>query len=122
MTINLYDHVYPLSKVGLASAQSPCSDLDPVGCKANPTLCDDPFLSVATCPVTCGKCGEFCHINMHCRAIYTYTCFLVVSICSCVDNSVVTETLCVCSLCSKAICPYWEPYKWYYGQLVPCHF
>jgi len=38
---------------------SPCNDFDPEGCAANLDLCDDPILSVATCPKTCNICGTF---------------------------------------------------------------
>ena len=39
-------------------AKESCHDLDPQGCAVNPSICQDPVLSVATCPRTCNKCGK----------------------------------------------------------------
>ncbi|WAR29938.1 FCN1-like protein, partial [Mya arenaria] len=34
----------------------PCEDLDVVGCRNNPQICQDPLLAEVTCPVSCNKC------------------------------------------------------------------
>ena len=49
-------------------AKESCNDLDPQGCAANPDICQDPVLSVVTCPRTCNTCGKakfFMSANMY---------------------------------------------------------
>ena len=40
----------------------PCSDFDPQGCAAKPSLCNDPSLAEVVCPLSCKICGKLLFI------------------------------------------------------------
>ncbi|XP_052284926.1 uncharacterized protein LOC127881228 isoform X1 [Dreissena polymorpha] len=55
-------------------AAPPCDDFDTSGCVSNPSLCQDPVLSLVTCPKTCNKCPFYC-----------YNCNSVINVTSCTN-------------------------------------